>query len=529
MPDPKDGIIISALASARPVFVDHKDGITGRFETDTDASENLPAPYSWVRLNDGRGAVPVINIKTARNATGVGVYTAIRLATREREVIDVKAKDLYDQYGESAANTALKAAPVDVESWRLLPGRVEPADGGGLTVYIRALSHSEGEWQGGTQSLSTEVGALTSSKAAMLIVGIDKATNLPDITVGTEQSLAYDWSRSDVETVKATVSAGVIPLWALVIKDGQTTITDCWTSPSRQFDARPIVDIGSAIGDFTDLADVPASYSGQAGKFVTVKGDESGLEFVTAAASEVGAKLRRVGTVIYENTLGSAGLFDTGTLPTGYDAYEVRLRLRTSVSSTNDTAYLRYNSDTTTTNYRNAISGSSSGSASNGVVNTPRIAIPPAANSPSGSFGVTTVRIPEPEGSKLKTAYAEDAAQLDSTTTEVVYSHMHFWNNTAAITSIQVVPDGAPTDTFDTGSSIQVIGWREEPIGGLDTSSANVSNPPTDAELDSAFGTPAAVGDGFAATINDNGADTAQWLVISNGTSWWYASMTKAT
>jgi hypothetical protein len=61
------------------------------------------------------------------------------------------------------------------------------------------------------------------------------------------------------------------------------------------------------------------------------------------------------------------------------------------------------------------------------------------------------------------------------------------------------------------------------------TSTANVSNPPTGAELDSAFGTPSTVGAGFAVLLDDNGGDANDYLVISNGTSWWYEVLTKAT
>src|SRR5690606_19484375 len=39
---------------------------------------------------------------------------------------------------------------------------------------------------------------------------------------------------------------------------------------------------GGTASDFTDLGDVPASYSGQGEKFVAVKSDASGLEFVDA-------------------------------------------------------------------------------------------------------------------------------------------------------------------------------------------------------------------------------------------------------
>ena len=59
-------------------------------------------------------------------------------------------------------------------------------------------------------------------------------------------------------------------------------------------------------------------------------------------------------------------------------------------------------------------------------------------------------------------------------------------------------------------------------------STADVSSPPTDAELDAEFGTPAAAGAGFVATLDDNGAGTAGYLVWSDGTNWWHAAGTKA-
>lgn len=56
----------------------------------------------------------------------------------------------------------------------------------------------------------------------------------------------------------------------------------------------------------------------------------------------------------------------------------------------------------------------------------------------------------------------------------------------------------------------------------------NVSNPPTDAELDSALGLPATVGAGFTAYIDDNGAGTNFYQCISDGTNWWTFAGTKA-
>lgn len=57
---------------------------------------------------------------------------------------------------------------------------------------------------------------------------------------------------------------------------------------------------------------------------------------------------------------------------------------------------------------------------------------------------------------------------------------------------------------------------------------SNVSNPPTDAELDAAFGTPATLGRGFMATVDDNDADTDVWLVWTTDASWYYVKGTKA-
>jgi hypothetical protein len=60
-------------------------------------------------------------------------------------------------------------------------------------------------------------------------------------------------------------------------------------------------------------------------------------------------------------------------------------------------------------------------------------------------------------------------------------------------------------------------------------STANTSNPPTDAQLDAEFGTPATVGAGFLALLDDNGGGANVYLVSSDGTNWWHVTLTKAT
>ena len=56
----------------------------------------------------------------------------------------------------------------------------------------------------------------------------------------------------------------------------------------------------------------------------------------------------------------------------------------------------------------------------------------------------------------------------------------------------------------------------------------DVSDPPTDGELDTAFGTPATVGEGFVGLVDDDDANTKAWIVFSLGGSWWHKELTKA-
>ena len=62
----------------------------------------------------------------------------------------------------------------------------------------------------------------------------------------------------------------------------------------------------------------------------------------------------------------------------------------------------------------------------------------------------------------------------------------------------------------------------------LTVQTTDVSNPPTDAELDSAFGTPATVGAGWSTYIDDNGGGANFYTVVSDGTNWWIFTGAKA-
>lgn len=81
-----------------------------------------------------------------------------------------------------------------------------------------------------------------------------------------------------------------------------------------------------------------------------------------------------------------------------------------------------------------------------------------------------------------------------------------------------------------TNTSASLISGILNASAGVRTkvSVANVSNPPTNAELVSAFGAAATVGAGFIGIVNDNDAETNEWIVWSDGTSYWYIAGTAA-
>jgi hypothetical protein len=69
---------------------------------------------------------------------------------------------------------------------------------------------------------------------------------------------------------------------------------------------------------------------------------------------------------------------------------------------------------------------------------------------------------------------------------------------------------------------------RVESAGGAPIAADNVSNPPTDAQLDTAFGTAANISGGMFKLVDDAGLSSAVWGAVPIGSFWWYWQLTKA-
>ena len=87
----------------------------------------------------------------------------------------------------------------------------------------------------------------------------------------------------------------------------------------------------------------------------------------------------------------------------------------------------------------------------------------------------------------------------------------------------------SPQLLLEVGGKVSTAGIFEAK-GGLKTTvnATDVSNPPTDAQLDSAFGTPTSKGTGWTTYLDDNGAGTNFYQIVSDGNNWWVGTFTKA-
>jgi hypothetical protein len=91
-------------------------------------------------------------------------------------------------------------------------------------------------------------------------------------------------------------------------------------------------------------------------------------------------------------------------------------------------------------------------------------------------------------------------------------------------------------DLFILGSTITAAEWNDINVNtvtgreGLITkySTANVTNPPTKAELESEFGSASTQTDAFMAILDDNGAGTNVYLITKAASDYYYQSLTKA-
>ena len=182
--------------------------------------------------------------------------------------------------------------------------------------------------------------------------------------------------------------------------------------------------------------------------------------------TRAGAMEVQVKELLYDKTLGASGNFDTnewwpsGTLPSGYDKFEITAALRGADTGQRN-SYIYFNGDTTATNYRyTQLYGSSSAGATMGDVAS--ICDVLGSDGLADVFIHASVVCAYPSLAVHKQACNTYGLRAAAATSFSVIQTVD-WENTAAINRIQLVSNGASTN-FVANSRVQIHGFKSVSI-----------------------------------------------------------------
>jgi hypothetical protein len=298
-----------------------------------------------------------------------------------------------------------------------------------------------------------------------------------------------------------------------------------------------------AAAKFTDLNDVPSDYTGHAGEVVAVKATEDGLEFTTSGAGsgdmtkavydadedgvvDAANAVDIVGMPIADNPADGEALtfaanpYWSGSEPTTEEGPTTPVSWTGQYNHYDFYWYVDWDSAAKVVGGTFTIVGGRNFRlfAYRGAT---EVANSPSTNSagPTVTLTFTTplqVAAGETIRFRLYQDNDSDFAYLNASTWDGDTTHWH--NGDWGCGPIGHLD-------FKLPSSIGTAEWGTSKMA---VSVANVSNPPTDAELDTAFGAPATVGAGFVRLLDDAGGHANEYLVWSDGANWWHVAGTKA-
>jgi hypothetical protein len=143
-------------------------------------------------------------------------------------------------------------------------------------------------------------------------------------------------------------------------------------------------------------------------------------------------------------TVGSGGTASMAfsSIPSTYTDLCIKISGRTNIVSTDDYALVRFNADSGSNYPYKQLLGSGAAASSNGGTLTGAAAVRVDGSTATAStFGSSDVYIPNYAGSSYKSV-SGDGVSENNATSAASSLWAALWNNTAAITSIDIVPGG---------------------------------------------------------------------------------------
>ena len=144
-------------------------------------------------------------------------------------------------------------------------------------------------------------------------------------------------------------------------------------------------------------------------------------------------------TLIASSTVGSGGLanIEFASIPSTYTDLQILCQLRSDITAGADDIFIQFNGSASNFTWKNALGTGTSAISQNNTNN--QAGSIPAANFTANAFGNATLYIPNYAGSNYKSISSDSVVENNGTTGyDALYATL--WSNTAAITSIKLLP-----------------------------------------------------------------------------------------
>jgi hypothetical protein len=185
---------------------------------------------------------------------------------------------------------------------------------------------------------------------------------------------------------------------------------------------------------------------------------------VTASGLTVSTKSYYMRTILYDNTLGSAGTWDVSSLDQSYDHLEVILQVEDNTNN-RDFVSLYFNNDTTAGNYKSVRwYGGTDATTATTITDAVVGILPNTTNSRSITIAILIQDYALTTFKKVAAVLSMDVG--NNLANFNGYHAVLEWNSTAAINRITVRGNtgGGGTSNFATGSRLQIIGIKAETV-----------------------------------------------------------------
>jgi hypothetical protein len=156
--------------------------------------------------------------------------------------------------------------------------------------------------------------------------------------------------------------------------------------------------------------------------------------------------------LIETKTAGAGGVsnFDFTSIPATYTDLYILCSLRSSISANADDIYIQFNNSSSNFNWKNIVGVGSGAPVSQNNTNN-QVGTIPAASMTAGSFGNASIYITSYASANYKSVSSDSVAENNATRGDQAF-YSTLWSNTAAITSVKLLPSSGTFLEFSTAS-----------------------------------------------------------------------------